>query len=158
MLPVSPKDISAFNKLLSLLPDPIPLEHILLDLRHNLEAFPQAMLGEVGMDRVFRIPFDYHAERRELTPFTVPFEHQLAILEAQLDLAVELRRNVSIHSVKSQLATSQLLAKMKAKHLDNWSKISIDLHSCGLSPESWRDIEAWPCRLQLLAYLLCDIL
>ncbi|RDB29053.1 Cut9-interacting protein scn1 [Hypsizygus marmoreus] len=136
-----PAHISAYQRLLPLLPDPIGLDYILSELRRNLEAFPEAMLGEVGLDRAFRVPFDYYAERRELTPFTVPFDHQLAILEAQLELAVELGRNVSIHSVKSQLATAELLAKMQIKHQENWSRISLDLHSCGLSPESWRDIE-----------------
>ncbi|KAF8078968.1 hypothetical protein FPV67DRAFT_1604300 [Lyophyllum atratum] len=118
--------ISLFHRYLTL----PPLFNVLSDLRRDLEAFPEAMLGEVGLDRVFRIPFDYNAEQRQLTPFVVPFDHQLAILEAQLDLAVELGRNVSFHSVKSQLATVDLLARMQAKHKDKWSRISIDLHSC----------------------------
>ncbi|KAF5385378.1 hypothetical protein D9615_001222 [Tricholomella constricta] len=134
--------IAAFEKLFPSLPDPVPLADVLSELRSNLEAFPQAMLGEVGLDRVFRVPFDYYAEQRRLTPFVVPFDHQLAILEAQLDLAAELGRNVSFHSVKSQLVTQDLLARMQAKHKDKWSRISIDLHSCGVSPETWRDIEA----------------
>lgn len=140
--PHLPDHVSAYEQLLPSLPEPIPLDDILSELRRNLEAFPGAMLGEVGLDRMFRVPFDYNAAPRQLTPFTVPFDHQLAILEAQLDLAVTLGRNVSMHSVKAQLATADLLAKMRARHQDSWVRISVDLHSCGLSPETWRDIEA----------------
>lgn len=99
------------------------------------------MLGEIGLDRSARVPFDYREERREISPFSVPFEHQLALVEAQLDLAIEMGRNVSFHSVKSQKATVDLLARLKDKHGPKWNQISLDLHSCGLSPETWCDIE-----------------
>ncbi|KAI0652395.1 hypothetical protein C8Q79DRAFT_937444 [Trametes meyenii] len=110
------------------------------------------MLGEVGIDRACRIPCSRPAEPpyaehtlddggpRELSPFTTPLEHQLAILEAQLDVAVELKRNVSLHSVKCQQATGELLDRMKSKHGAAWLRISIDLHSCGLSAQTWQQI------------------
>lgn len=125
-----------------MLPEPIPISDVLIGLRRNFADFPQAMLGEVGLDRSFRVPFDYFASPRELTPFVIPLHHQLVILEAQLDLAVELGRNVSLHSVKSQLCTTELLQKMQQKFHDGWPRINIDLHSCGLRPGTWRDIEA----------------
>ncbi|KAF6766704.1 TatD DNase family Scn1 [Ephemerocybe angulata] len=130
-----------FNRLLPTLPDPIPLSEVLDELRSNLTMHPGAMVGEVGLDRVFRMPYDYFAEKRQLTPFTISLEHQLAILEAQVDVAVELKRNVSIHSVKSQQATLDLLRKLAQRHGDDWYRISIDMHSCGFSPETWRDTE-----------------
>lgn len=40
------------------------------------------MLGEVGLDRVFRIPLDYYASPRHRTDFTVPIAHQLAVLHS----------------------------------------------------------------------------
>lgn len=135
-------NITIFKQLLPLLPDPIPLTDVLVELRRNLEAFPGAMLGEVGLDRVFRVPYNSSTEQRRLTPFSVPFDHQLTILEAQIDLAVELGRNISFHSVKCQLGTIDLLDRMKVKHRDKWLRINIDLHSCGVSPETWRDVEA----------------
>ncbi|KAG6873214.1 hypothetical protein C0995_001568 [Termitomyces sp. Mi166 len=138
--PSPPEDhITAFEKLLPLLPDPVSLTDALMELRRNLEAFPEAMLGEVGLDRVFRVPYNFYAEQRHLTPFVVPFDHQLTILEAQINLAVELGRNISLHSVKCQLGTVDLLDRMKTKHGDKWSCINLDLHSCGVSPETWRD-------------------
>lgn len=143
------KTVSAFNALLPLLPDPIPLASVLDELRENLTEFPEAMLGEVGLDRICRIPYltpslppyNLHDGPRALSPFTIPVAHQVAILEAQLDLAVELRRNVSLHSVKSQEATVKLFDKMKEKHKDRWADISVDLHSCGLSVETLKIIQ-----------------
>ncbi|KAK2461422.1 hypothetical protein APHAL10511_005885 [Amanita phalloides] len=139
---VRPELLDAFQKLLPHLPEPRLLDDIIQELRSNLQAFPDAMLGEVGLDRSFRLPIDYFSSPRILTPFTIPFEHQLAIVEAQLDLAVELERNVSFHSVKSQQATATLLGKMRDKNGERWRRISIDIHSCGFSPEMWRSIES----------------
>lgn len=139
------------ERLLPHLPNPIPLADILSELRRNLSSFPQAMLGEVGLDRAARVPIEYAATPRELTSFIVPFEHQLAVLEPQIDLAVELRRNVSIHSVKSHQATLDLLSRMHQKHGSEWQHINIDLHSCGLSVETWRAIEVFVIVLYITA-------
>ncbi|KAH7886043.1 hypothetical protein F5I97DRAFT_1195195 [Phlebopus sp. FC_14] len=130
-----------FERLLPHLPDPISLADVLAELRSNLGDFPQAMLGEVGLDRAARIPVDYFSRPLELTPFTIPLQHQLTILEAQIDLAVELGRNISMHSVKSPQVTSDLFDRMRKKHGARWPQISIGLHSCGISPETWRAIE-----------------
>ncbi|KAG6813209.1 hypothetical protein H0H92_013096 [Tricholoma furcatifolium] len=156
--PSPPQDhITAFYQLLPSLPDPVPIMNILLELRHNLETFPDAMLGEVGLDRSFRVPYDSCADQRRLTPFVVPLDHQMALLEAQLDIAIEMGRNISIHSVKSQLATSELLDKMKTRHGDKWLRINLDLHSCTVSPETWRDIEAWPLVFSHISKLTLSI-
>lgn len=136
------EDLESFSKLLLKLPDPIPLEEVISEVRNNLLSFPNGMLGEVGLDRAARIPYEYRASPRELTPFHVPLDHQISVLEAQLALAIELKRNVSIHSVKCQQATLDLLDRMSEKHGDSWLAISVDMHSCGLSPQMWKDIEA----------------
>ena len=138
----SPDLLEAFEKLFPHLPEPRQLDDVVQELRDNLRSFPEAMLGEVGLDRSFRIPIDYFSSPRELTPFTIPLEHQLSILEAQLDLATDLGRNVSLHSVKCQQATTALLSRMRSRHGERWSRISIDFHSCGFSPEMWQSIEA----------------
>ena len=156
---------TAFARLLPTLPQPIPLADVLADVRARLIEFPTAMLGEVGIDRAVRIPFAGAdvSERghddndngggggghRTLSPFSTPFAHQLSILEAQLALAVELRRNVSLHSVKSPAQTCTLFDNMAAKHGAAWFTISVDVHSCTLSPEVWRDIEVRPILLHV---------
>ncbi|KAJ4485746.1 TatD related DNase-domain-containing protein [Lentinula aciculospora] len=136
------EDLEALTTLLTSLPHPIPLSSIIIELRRNLQDFPDAMLGEVGLDRAFRIPYDYDASPRKLSPFTVPIQHQMAVLQAQMDLAVELHRNISLHSVKAHQPTMELLANMEAKHgTSRWNKISLDLHSCGCSSEMLKDIQ-----------------
>jgi len=46
-----------------------------------------------------------------------------------------------MHSVKSQQATLELFDKMKRKFGEKWNLIRVDMHSCGFSPQTWRDIE-----------------
>ncbi|KAJ3573544.1 hypothetical protein NP233_g2364 [Leucocoprinus birnbaumii] len=138
---VTPDHERSFTTILPTLSQPRPLNDILDEMRHNLNTLPDAMVGEVGMDRSFHVPFDFHERPRKRTPFNVPVDHQVAVLEAQLDLAIELGRNVSIHSVHLQQATAELLDRLAKKHGDKFYRISIDLHSCGLSPETWRSIE-----------------
>lgn len=133
--------VIAFEKMLPALPDPILLDGVLSDLRSNLSAHPNAMLGEVGLDRAAKVPYDHQAAQRKLSPFTIPLEHQLAIVTAQIDVALELQRNISFHSVKSQKHTMDLLSNMKQKYGPRWSCVSIDMHSCGLSIETWKEIE-----------------
>ena len=143
----------AFARLLPNLPPPISLADVLADVRVRLTEFPTAMLGEVGIDRAARIPWAGTVDAassvggtngRTLSPFSTPFAHQLAILEAQLALAVELRRNVSLHSVKASAQTRELFDKMAAMHGAAWFAISVDVHSCTLSPEVWLGIEVRP--------------
>ncbi|KAF5313119.1 hypothetical protein D9619_002588 [Psilocybe cf. subviscida] len=114
--PTPPNHEAAFTSLLPHLPPPRPLSSILTELRTNLNLFPTAMLGEVGLDRIFRVPIQYHVapgEKRELTPFTISLDHQLKVLKAQLLVAVELGRNFNVHSVKAQQATVDLLAEVR---------------------------------------------
>lgn len=127
--------------LLPSLPVPTQLSSLLDILRNMFTSHPNALLGEVGLDRTFRIAHDYKASPRVLTPFTIPITHQLEILEAQLDLAVELGRGVSMHSVKCQAITMELLSRMNKKWGAKWGAISVDMHSCGFSAQMWTDIE-----------------
>jgi len=133
---------AAFEKILPELPEPILLSDVLSEIRDNFNKFPNAMLGEVGLDRAFRIPWASNANGpKRLSDFTVPLSHQVLILEAQLDLAVELRRNISLHSVKAQQATLEFIDRMAKKHGERWDLISIDMHSCGLSAQMWKTLE-----------------
>jgi Tat protein secretion system quality control protein TatD with DNase activity len=143
-----------FMDLLNVLPEPRTLQDILDTVKANLLAHPTAMLGEVGLDRSFRIgnPPYPSPPPKKLTPFSTPIAHQVIILEAQLDLAVELKRNVSIHSVGAQQVTVDLLKRMAEKHGAAWRAISIDMHSCGLSLEGWKDLEVTILYLSLLCH------
>jgi Tat protein secretion system quality control protein TatD with DNase activity len=138
-----------FTRLLQALPEPRSLTEILAKVRANLLRHPNAMLGEVGLDRTFRISYQsiFDPPPKKLSPFSTALDHQIVILEAQLELAVELKRNVSIHSVGSQHVTIDLLQRMKEKYGPKWRAISVDMHSCGLSLEGWKQLEASHCNI-----------
>lgn len=78
---------------------------------------------------------------RRLSPFHVPLGHQLAILEAQIDIAIGNKRSISMHSVKAQQASIDLLKRLAERYGDKFYGISFDFHSCGLSAETWRGIQ-----------------
>ncbi|KAG9025041.1 hypothetical protein FRB95_010614 [Tulasnella sp. JGI-2019a] len=139
----SAADTEILDQILPDLPDPFSLSDILSELRQNLSSFPAALLGEVGIDRALRIPVKPYpaATPSKLTPFYVPHEHQSVILERQIELAIEMKRSVSVHSVKSQQLTMELLKRLKDKHGAAFGAINLDLHSCGFSPEMCKEVQ-----------------
>lgn len=126
--------------LLPALPPPVPLNTILHELRSHLESFPNALLGEVGLDRVFRLPRDpkgwsrepdanaeeegqeggdYHSlglRNRPLTNLTPLLDHQLTIVKAQITVAIEMRRSISFHCVRAGGALIALLEDLRTMY------------------------------------------
>ncbi|KAG8166313.1 hypothetical protein KVR01_002002 [Diaporthe batatas] len=96
------------------LPTPQPLSELLSQTRKYLEAHPLALVGEVGIDKAFRLPspgvFVSNPEasmtqgRRNgerLSPYRVNMDHQIRIMKAQLNLAGQTGRPVSVHGVQA---------------------------------------------------------
>ncbi|KAK6525676.1 hypothetical protein TWF281_010728 [Arthrobotrys megalospora] len=84
------------------LPEPKPLSQFIAETRNYLEEFPSALVGEVGLDRTFRLPNPASLigpDDKKLSPHKVQMDHQRRILEEQLRLAGEMDRPASVHGV-----------------------------------------------------------
>ena len=95
----------ATEDFISHLPKPIPWDQTLRALRIRLETNPKAHVGEIGIDKSFRLPNHNNskrdvASRKDLSPYRTSVDHQLRIFTDQCKLAAELGRSISVHGVQ----------------------------------------------------------
>ncbi|GAA5855482.1 hypothetical protein JCM8547_007853 [Rhodosporidiobolus lusitaniae] len=143
----SPSDPSSPHpQLATVLPefsDPISIDTWLSTLEKYLTSYPASHVGEIGLDKAFRIPNPPHIAADKSNPkhtdLATPFSHQLKIVEAQVDLAIKLGRSISFHSVRAPQETVEALKRFKEK--EGWERTHVCLHSFGGSPESAKQIQ-----------------
>ncbi|ORY88821.1 TatD family [Leucosporidium creatinivorum] len=127
--------------LLSSLPPPLLLSNFLSTLTNNLEAHPTALLGEIGLDKAFRIPNPPElASSAKNSDLQTPLAHQIAVAEAQIRVAIRLERHLSFHSVRAPQDTVRLLERIRGEP-DGWGRVHVCLHSFGGSPETAKQVQ-----------------
>ncbi|KAM5367532.1 hypothetical protein BFJ70_g7662 [Fusarium oxysporum] len=96
------------------LPVPIAISTFITETRARLLEDPFAMVGEIGLDKPFRLPMHWPdlkpeldpdrtpggRQRRPLSQHRISLAHQKAVFMAHLKLAGELGRPVSVHGVQ----------------------------------------------------------
>ncbi|KAF5692975.1 Cut9-interacting protein [Fusarium denticulatum] len=96
------------------LPVPIALSTFIAETRALLLEDPYAMVGEIGLDKPFRLPMQWTdprpapdpdrtpggRQKRPLSQHRINITHQKAVFMAHLKLAGELGRPVSVHGVQ----------------------------------------------------------
>jgi Tat protein secretion system quality control protein TatD with DNase activity len=102
-------DGNSLEDIINSLPPPVPLSKWLTKVDELLVAHPHSHLGEVGLDAYARL---LSPTTHTPTKIQTSMEHQMAVLEKQIDLAAKYNRSISLHCVRS---TGQFISLIQRK-------------------------------------------
>lgn len=152
------------------LPPVISIETFLVQLEKDLSSYPNSFVGEIGLDKSFKLPhptslLETHPPTTTTSPplsknsqFQTPIQHQLKLVELQIDLAIKLQKNVSFHSVKSSSETLEFLNDCKKNKPGFSREVYVCLHSFGGSSETCKQIQKSKKETPLLSLSLVSLL
>ncbi|WBW71564.1 TatD DNase family Scn1 [Schizosaccharomyces osmophilus] len=103
------------------LPQPISITTLSEIISQLVVKHPSALIGEIGLDKPFRLPVGPYDARSSLpqgplSPHYVRMEHQIKVFEFQLRLASKYQRTVSVHSVQTYTYIYDVLSKLWDGH------------------------------------------
>ncbi|KAI8979471.1 TatD family [Mycotypha africana] len=136
------------DEMIDALPDPVPYNTWYSNLRQHLLDHPNALVGEVGVDRSARLLPGGAIEWHNVKPTNVQttIDHQLAIFNIQCQLARKLDRSISVHCVQGQghlfdhlkaqsnQFSNRQLRKLKQEGKPIPNTLRLCLHSFGGAP------------------------
>ncbi|CAG8478002.1 8967_t:CDS:2 [Ambispora gerdemannii] len=124
------------DALIPLLEEPIIFKECLNKLESLLKVHTSALVGEIGLDKSARLK---HPQTQKLTVYQSNIQHQLALFEAQFDIAAKYQRAISVHCVQTTgNNNSQPLLPPR-----------ICLHSYGGSADTIKSLTKKPSKRQL---------
>ncbi|KAI7856865.1 TatD family [Circinella umbellata] len=134
------KVMSEKQDMIQALDPPFPRDEWVNNLKQRLRDHPQALVGEVGLDRAARLlpggAIEWHGVKPTSVQTTI--EHQMNVLRIQLEIAREFQRAVSVHCVQASGHLLQLLQEMvpKKKKKEAGPPVRLCVHSFVGSPGS----------------------
>lgn len=118
---------------------PRPFSEFEKRIKLNLEQYPNAMVGEAGLDKPFRVK---NTATDVLTPFRVSLDHQKEILKLQVQLAIDYGRPISLHGVQCHGALLEVVAGVTKRNPGK--PLTVCLHSYSGPPDflvGWSKLE-----------------
>lgn len=118
------------DALLASLPEPESWHNFQENQVRHLEQYPNAWVGEVGLDKDRRFAIPSSSGRPHLTNVKVTMQYQQHLLRDQIHTAIQHRRPVSLHGVQCHGALFDTITALAKETMERGERmVPICLHS-----------------------------